>query len=223
MAIALNPNVFVERPFLDPRDSVRKQGTGLFGQQYFEPIERITVRGGVLWPVWSQQQVERMQQKILPDQRYTPVNDPRFDVRYYTGVNFDIKEMWNKPRPLEGGLPYIPVAHILEQQPALNLFDNRVDQPNLFDVIGDPKDVNPTSQALPAQRRVEALERTRGYHLLNSRGAWNEYKQLEFIYRNRDQDPRLSIYRDNPIPIDMVSHEARLKERGLLRGMGGQR
>lgn len=232
MAIAINPNALVPGDFMSPEDMRKQVGSrdGEFEAQYFEPIERLEVRSRVIWPEWSQRQVASMQQKGLPDRRYGVNNWPEFDPRYYTGPNMDVREMHTKPRPLEAGMPYIPVAHILEQQPAVNLFDVRTDMPAATDVLEDDGPQDPRTVA-PNRPEVdwEQLERTRGWHILNSRGAWNAYKQMEFIYANRDKyaagDTQLSIMKQNKIPEipeDPRKREMRLRERGLIRRMGGQ-
>lgn len=195
---------------------------GEFGFHKFRPIEEIRERARVLFPDASREQVQVMQQRALPDQRYGVNNWPSFDVRNYTGVKFDVHEYRTKPRPYEGGMPYIPVAHILEQQPALDLFDVRVDQPNLFDIYTenpheDPRTVNENAD----QRKWEHFEQSKGRHLINSRGAWNEMKQLEFIWKTRDRDPQLSLYHTQPPPIDVAARRDKLEKRGLLRRMDG--
>lgn len=195
---------------------------GEFGYHKYRYIDEELYRSRVIWPAWSEEQVSRMQQRALPDQRYGVNNWPVFERRNYTGAKFDVDEMKGKPRPLENGMPYIPLAHILEQQPALNLFDVRTNQPNVFDQIGEDPNSDPrTVRENEEQKEWQRLEYAKGYHLLNSRGAWNSHKQLEFIWKNRDTDPQLELYREEPQPIDVVGRRQKLEARGLLRKHDG--
>src|SRR5690348_10210902 len=159
-------------------------------------------RSGVLFPdsIWY---TANVQQRSIPDRRYGTNNLPYFDPRNFHDVQPDFKFERNQPRPLEAGMPYIPIAHILEMRPALNLFDVRVDHPELCQVLND-RYGNPnkdTMQRNDAQKSQDKLLKSKAYHLINSRGAWNSHKQLEFIWQNRAQDPQLSLYRSDPPPI----------------------
>lgn len=183
-------------------------------------------RGSVLFSKESEEATRVRQQRCLPDQRYGVNNFKQLMPEYYTGTHMDITEAYSKPRPLEAAGPYIPIGHILEQQPALNLFDVDPLRPDLYEGMNDR--YGPANDLMvhpnDLQEREWQMQRAKAFQLVRSRGAWNSYKQLEFIYRNRALDPQLMLYKDELWPLDKKERASRHKERGtFLRDRMGRR
>lgn len=189
------------------------------------PIIALRTRGSVLVPEAAAEADRFAQQRSLPDRRYALNNWPDQMPQFYGFVDMDIVDMHKKPRPLEAGVPYIPISHVLEQQPALNLFDVDPARPDLYESLNDK--YGPTSNLTiapdSAQLDLWKLQRAKSHQLINSRGAWNTFKQLEFIRRNQNFDPQLSIYRENMYPpTNRSEREAMIRAKGtFLRDFGG--
>lgn len=232
-----------ERVIIDPKTEV------VYDNQFSRG--EITERGGVLWAGTRQfKRLERAAQfrtqHSLPDMRYVSAysDATKADPSNYNNVD-SLREsgkidyrLMKKGDPWINGHPYIPKALILREQPVMELFRMKNDDPrkpvaeDLPSDRSDPQNLtlaNDLNEDRSYRRRVDI-----GNKLQNAKSSWIRSSRIRLIKHQGEYGETLpgfpasvSMPQSGMMrPIDISAHRKKVMEHGIthhpLHGMTGK-
>ncbi len=149
-----------------------------------------TERGHTLFHRSAVIQDQEGQQPAFPDQHGFR-NNPQSNPARYGDVDYRSTDFSFERHKRQWSVPWVPNSLILKSKGVINVFDYSLTEPVLsdthFDQYGSPwgETVSPSPYA-PTPR--EYYKRV-GYHLMNSKGAYNKYAIAKFNYEYYNQNP----------------------------------
>lgn len=227
-----------ERVIIDPKTEVVYDNEFSKGE--------ITERGGVLWAGTRQfKRLERAAQfrtqHSLPDMRYVSAfsDSTKADPSNYNNVKpgkIDYRLM-KKGDPWINGHPYIPKALILREQPVMELFRMKSDdprKPTAEDIPNDREDpqnltlANDLNEDRSFRRRVDI-----GNKLQNAKASWIRSSRIRLIKHQGEYGETLpgfpsslSVPSAAMRPLDISAHRKKVMEHGIthhpLHGMASK-
>lgn len=223
-----------ERVIIDPKTEV------VYDNQFSEG--KVTERGGVLWAGTRQfKRLERAAQfrtqHSLPDMRYVSAysDATKADPENYNNVKpgkVDYRLM-KKGDPWINGHPYIPKALILREQPVMELFRMRSDDPRKPTAEDIPNDrIDPQNLTLANDLNEDRSFRRRvdiGNKLQNAKASWIRSSRIRLIKHQGEYGETLPGFPasvsvpGSARPIDISAHRKKIMEHGItyhpLHGM----
>jgi len=238
-----------ERVIIDPKTEV------VYDNDFSEG--KVTERGGVLWA--GTRQFKRMEraaqfrtQHSLPDMRYVSAysDATKADPDNYNnkssetiGGKIDYRLM-KKGDPWINGHPYIPKALILREQPVMELFRMKSDDPRKPTAEDIPNDrIDPQNLTLANDLNEDRSYRRRvdiGNKLQNAKASWIRSSRIHLIKHQGEYGETLPGFPASVSiphsasgmnasmmrPLDISAHRKKVMEHGIthhpLRDMAGR-
>ena len=197
------------------------------------PVKGFDRREGVLRRKASERYTNMIQQQSLPDRRYGSNNDPRTQLRYYTGGSWDMQKHMLQPKEYKyrkSGVPYIPAWKVLDSQVALNFLDHNpsnntsVMVPDVY-YQDEDRAANPRLEVQnAAQVQYErSIQHVMTNYLLRNKNAWNRHMLLTYVKRHPGEFYQpVEIFQEPLSAKERMRYEQKVKSRAILRRPNGK-